>query len=150
MYMFRMSLNTFIASINLFLADVWIHCFRKFLFFLSAWSLTCNVIRAEEISQNLCYYIVAIYFCHIWTMLLVKQRRGPCHWSPFHHIANVMEISSGSHPDSDEVIAPKFCTCHNSCAVVACAKICSNFVVTNGTTAELLFFWILILHLFSF
>ena len=37
-----------------------------------------------------------------------------------------MEISFWSHFKSNKVTATKFCTCHDSCAVVACTKICSN------------------------
>ena len=34
------------------------------------------------------------------------------------------------------MIATKFCTWHDSCAVVACAKVCSNNVALNGITTK--------------
>ena len=43
-----------------------------------------------------------------------------------------MEISFHSHLDSNIVIATKFCTWHDSCAVVACAKICCGLVASYG------------------
>ena len=39
-----------------------------------------------------------------------------------------MQISFHSHLDSNTVIATKFCTWHDSCAVVACAKICCDLM----------------------
>ena len=47
-----------------------------------------------------------------------------------------MEISFHSHFESNRVIATKFCTWHDSCAVVACAKICRDLMASNGTTAR--------------
>ena len=44
-----------------------------------------------------------------------------------------------SHPNSTKVVASKLCTCHNSTAVVACAKFWSNMMTTNGITIK----WIL-------
>ena len=43
-----------------------------------------------------------------------------------------MEISFHSHFDSNTVIATKFCTWHDSCAVVACAKNCCDLMASNG------------------
>ena len=47
-----------------------------------------------------------------------------------------MEISFHSHLESNRVIATKFCTWHDSCAVVACAKMCSDLMASNGITAR--------------
>ena len=47
-----------------------------------------------------------------------------------------MEISLYSHLDSITVIATKFCTWHDSCAVVACAKICCDLMTSNGVMAR--------------
>ena len=44
-----------------------------------------------------------------------------------------MEIS---HLDSNRVIATKFCTWHDSCAVVACTKICCDLMASNGIMAR--------------
>ena len=50
-----------------------------------------------------------------------------------------MEVSFHSHLDSNTVIARKFCTWHDSTAVVACAKICCDLVASNGIMARLSF-----------
>ena len=50
-----------------------------------------------------------------------------------------MEISFHSHLDSNAVIATKFCTWHDSCAVVACTKICCDLMASNGFTARRIF-----------
>ena len=47
-----------------------------------------------------------------------------------------MEISFHSHLYSNTVIATNFCTRHDSCAVVACAKICCDLMTDNGITAR--------------
>ena len=44
-------------------------------------------------------------------------------------------LFSGSNPNFYSVIAIKFCTCHDSCAVVAWAKFCSNKMDENRITA---------------
>ena len=45
-----------------------------------------------------------------------------------------------------EVTAIKFCTCRDSTAVVACAKICSNMITKKGITAQLIFHQIAIMN----
>ena len=47
-----------------------------------------------------------------------------------------MEISFHSHLNSYTWIAKKFCTWHDSCTVVACAKICCDLIVSNGITVR--------------
>ena len=47
-----------------------------------------------------------------------------------------MEIWFLYHLDSNTVIATKFCTWHDSCAVVACAKICCDLMASNGIIAR--------------
>ena len=47
-----------------------------------------------------------------------------------------MEIPFHSHFESNRVIATKFCTWHDSCAVVACAKICRDLMASSGITAR--------------
>ena len=61
---------------------------------------------------------------------------GPFHWRFFHRNSNSMEISFHSQLDSNTVIATKFCTWHDSCAVVACAKICCDLMASNGVMAR--------------
>ena len=47
-----------------------------------------------------------------------------------------METSLRSHLGSKTVIATKFRTWHDSCAVVACAKTCCDLMASNGITAR--------------
>ena len=46
---------------------------------------------------------------------------------------NFKEISFSSHPSCNEAVAMKFCTWHDSCAVMACAKCCSNIPYNRVT-----------------
>ena len=46
-----------------------------------------------------------------------------------------LTISFSSYINSNEVIATKFCTCHDSTAFMACAKICSDLVARDWITA---------------
>ena len=53
------------------------------------------------------------------------------YWHPFHlqyftQDSNLWEISFCYNSIPCHWIAAKFCTCHDSCAVVTCAKFCSN------------------------
>ena len=41
-----------------------------------------------------------------------------------------------SYSNSDKVFIAKFCTCHDSCAVVACAKICCDLSTKNWIIAK--------------
>ena len=62
--------------------------------------------------------------------------RGPFYVRYFHGNSNSMEISFCSHPSCGEAIAIKCCTWHDSCAVVACAKLYSNTIPYNGVTLK--------------
>ena len=44
-----------------------------------------------------------------------------------------------SHPNAKNVIITKFCTCHNSCAVVAHAKVCSDQIANDEIMAKNIF-----------
>ena len=44
----------------------------------------------------------------------------------FHHNSNLKKILFCSRPICGGVITTKFCTCHDNCAVMTCAKICSD------------------------
>ena len=61
---------------------------------------------------------------------------APFHKRLFHRNSNSTEISFHSHLDSNSVIATKFCTWHDSCAVVAFAKMCCDLMASNGITAR--------------
>ena len=52
------------------------------------------------------------------------------------------KYSFHSHLDSYAVIATKFCTWHDSYAVVACAKNCCDLMASNGITRRQSFHWI--------
>ena len=62
--------------------------------------------------------------------------RVPFH-GVFHCNSNSMEISFCSHLSWSKVIAMKFSTWHNSCAVVTCAKFCSNMIYYNEDAMEI-------------
>ena len=69
----------------------------------------------------------------------IPQPKGSCHWgSNF----NLMGISLFCHPNYNHLITTKFCTCHDSIAVVACAKFCSNIRSRNEATMKWIFYQI--------
>ena len=53
-----------------------------------------------------------------------------------------MEISFCSHPNTNEVIATRFGTWHDSWAVVACAKFCCDLIISNWIRSKWNFRWI--------
>ena len=57
----------------------------------------------------------------------------------FHRNSNSMEILFCCHPGYIELIAINFCTWHNSCAVVACVKLCSDMMPYNGVILKPIF-----------
>ena len=61
-----------------------------------------------------------------------------------------MEILFSSHPRCSEEITMKFCTLHDSCTVVACAKFWSDMIPCNGVIQKLIFHltWITMEKLF--
>ena len=73
-----------------------------------------------------------LYSCS-WPLM---TSQGPVSLTVFHRNSNSMEISFHSHLDSNTAIVTKFCTWHDSCAVVSCAKICCDLMVSNGITAR--------------
>ena len=65
--------------------------------------------------------------------------KGPdqfCSTIPCSLVTSSVQILFCSHENCDVWIAIKFCTCHNSIAVVTCAKFCSNLMVNYWTTTE--------------
>ena len=75
------------------------------------------------------------------------RHRGPLHNKFFDHNSNSIEISSCSYPSCGWVITVKFCTCHDSCTVMTCAKFHNNNIACNGVTQKLIFhqIWIKII-----
>ena len=65
--------------------------------------------------------------------------QGPILPNIFHHKPNFRVILFWSHPSSPIVIITNFCTWHNSCAVMACAKVCCNIISRTGITPKLNF-----------
>ena len=76
--------------------------------------------------------------------ILFKQFWDPCHARFFHHNQNLMDISACSHPNLNQGIATKFCTWHDSIAVVSCAKFCSYHATMDLITTKWNFYriWI--------
>ena len=64
---------------------------------------------------------------------------GPLHEQFFHRNSNSMEISFCSPPHCSELITMEFCTWHDSCPVVPCAKFWSNTIPYNGVTPSPIF-----------
>ena len=77
-----------------------------------------------------------------WSNFLLRWCRsesvdlGPVSLTFFHRNSNSMEISFHSHVNSNTMITTKFCTWHDSCAVVACAKNCCDLMASNRITAR--------------
>ena len=69
-----------------------------------------------------------------------SKSQRPISRTIFHRNSNSMEIPFCCHPScSEEVIAMKFWTWHDSCAVMSCAKLCSNMIHCNGVTQKPIF-----------
>ena len=64
-------------------------------------------------------------------------------WSLGHNSLTIFSTSMAnshcSHSNSNEAIATKFCAWHDSCAVVACEKVCCDMMTRNGIIAKLNF-----------
>ena len=72
--------------------------------------------------------------CFPWGRLSTTW--GTFHKQFFHRNSNTMEIWFCSHQRCNEAIAMKFCTCHDSYAVVGWAKFCSDMILHNGVTLK--------------
>ena len=80
---------------------------------------------------------------YVYTHTLTMHR-GRFHFF-IHRNSNLMEISCCAHPSCVEVIATKFCTWHDSWAVVPCAKFNSDILPYNEVTVKIIFhqIWIM-------
>ena len=65
--------------------------------------------------------------------------RSPFHERFFHSNSNKMKILFCSLPNCSKVITMVFCTWHDSCALMACAKFCSDMIPYNGGTLKPIF-----------
>ena len=90
-------------------------------------------------SMNLIFVLLGKTTCD-WHLILICRLNMDYWKSSFRHGAhytngfsssNSMEISFHSHLDSNAMITTKFCTWHDSCAVVACAKICCDLMASK-------------------
>ena len=86
-----------------------------------------------------------VSFVSLWKVL------GSILLTIFHHHSNTTKNLFCCYQNSIDVIATKFCTCHDSCAVVTCAKICGNLIPSNWITSIWIFhkIWIVIKKIFS-
>ena len=86
---------------------------------------------------HLHHTIVEVYTSTIvWCRCMICSEVIP---GPFHDVyrnSNSMEISFCSHPSCIGVIATQFCTWHESCAIVACVKFCSDMIPYTGFTTQ--------------
>ena len=72
----------------------------------------------------------------------IPTYRVPFHWRFFHRDASSMEISFWFHIKSNKVIAIRFCSWHDRCAVVACATFCGDLMASNWIKAKQNFYQI--------
>ena len=67
---------------------------------------------------HICTWFAHVFCCH--------RYKDPFLPRLFHRISNSMGSLLYSHVDSNQAIATKICTGHDSCVLVACATICCN------------------------
>ena len=79
------------------------------------------------------------FYLHATATQITQPAWGLFHEWFFHHNSNSMEISFCFHWSCSAVIAMKFCTWLNSCAVMTCAKVCSDMLPCNGVTLKPIF-----------
>ena len=82
------------------------------------------------------FAICRLSSCYVFPIHSHKKTRTLFHWRVFPRNSNSMEILFHFHLDSNTMIDTKFCTWHDSCTVVACAKICCDLMASNGITAR--------------
>ena len=100
---------------------------------------SCNQVPSSVVHHCGCWWPVPDHHQPQWWPYAFWTR-APFHGRLFHRNLNSMEISFRSHFDT--VIVTKFCTCHDSYAVVSCARICCDLMASNGITERRNFHWI--------
>ena len=90
----------------------------------------------SELSCVIANTLKTIFYIWPWH----DQPRGPFHERFFHHSSNSVEISFSSYPSYSEMIAMKFCTWHNSCAVMASTTFHSITIPYDGLTLIVIFY----------
>ena len=83
--------------------------------------------------------------CSVWLWYEHDTGPGVHTMNDFHHNSNSRWISFCSLLSCSEEITTKFCTWHDSTAVVPCAKFCGDMISFNGITLKLKFhqIWIM-------
>ena len=90
-------------------------------FFRPQWQSPCTALTADKCCAR-----------GLWKSL---ADWGQFYQQIFHHNSNSMK-NSFSYPSCRDVIAMKFCTWHDSCAVMPCAKFCSDITPCDGVTLK--------------
>ena len=73
-----------------------------------------------------------------------QEAKGSFHWKSFICNSNLIEILFCSCVNSIKMITTKFCTWHDSCAVMTCAEICSDLWTSDQIKTQQIFHWICI------
>ena len=115
---------------------------------VSAFSPICNPIECPWGQKAFSGYLgdnKEAWKVGVMSLKMLSAKWQPCcSWthfaSNFFIVIQIPWISFCSDPYCNDVIALKLCTCHDSCAVVACAKFCSDVTPPfNGVTGKLIF-----------
>ena len=102
----------------------------------SHWISFLDFCMNHELCFHLSYLLFEVEYIIKYIYDFDKHNSGARFTNRNHRNSNSMEISFYSHLESNTVIATKFCTWHDSCAVMACAKICRDLMASNGITAR--------------
>ena len=100
-------------------------CFEQSLVLLLAWRQTDKLIPDEPMATPMSYAI---------------REQGSISQTIFFIVIEIRwKFIFCSNPIGRKVIDKKFCTWHDSCAVVTCAKFCSDMVTYNRVTLKYIF-----------
>ena len=114
-------------------------CSRRMFSFKSHMRIAIDLMTAVDLDP--CKQVIALILPRLdWTRIKMSSvliREGVDLGSWYGSGARFTNrFSFHSHLDSNTVIATKFCTWHDSCAVVACATICCDLMASNGVMAR--------------
>ena len=94
------------------------------------WKSTENY-RLVPVTKYAQLVLSELHHCGHW-----KKIRGPFHLRFFARNSNSMETSPCCNSVAGHQIATKFCTCHDSTAVVPCTKFCSDHCIRIEMTVK--------------
>ena len=80
-----------------------------------------------------------LHWVEISKLLAYWYQKNKFHKWFFHCNSNLMEMWFFSQASCREVITMKFCTWHDSCAAVTCAKFCSDMIPFDQVTSKPIF-----------